>query len=189
MTGAEPIEHFPDAATWEAWLAEHHTEPAGVWLKIAKKGSTAVSVTIGEALDAALCFGWIDGQRKSLDDNFYLQRYQQRRRRSPWSQINVGKAETLIAAGRMRPAGFAQIEAAKADGRWQAAYQPQSDKTLPADLISALEQNPAAQQAYEALGNAERYSVIFQLSTAAAANRSRKLQQLIGKLTAGPPVA
>jgi uncharacterized protein YdeI (YjbR/CyaY-like superfamily) len=110
-----------DRAEWEAWLADHHALRSGVWLKIAKKGSDLPSVTISEALDVALCYGWIDGQRKALDDRFYLQKYTPRRPRSNWSRINVAKAEALIAAGRMRAPGMAAIEAAKADGRWAAA--------------------------------------------------------------------
>jgi uncharacterized protein YdeI (YjbR/CyaY-like superfamily) len=109
---------FADAAGWEAWLADHHTVQAGVWLRIAKKGSGLASVTVAEALDVALCYGWIDGQRKALDEHHYLQKYTPRRPRSTWSKVNVGKAEALIAAGRMRAPGMAAIEAAKADGRW-----------------------------------------------------------------------
>jgi uncharacterized protein YdeI (YjbR/CyaY-like superfamily) len=110
-----------DGAEWEAWLADHHALRSGVWLKIAKKGAGLPSVTISEALDVALCYGWIDGQRKALDDHWYLQKYTPRRPRSSWSRINVGKAEVLIAAGRMREPGMAAIQAAKADGRWAAA--------------------------------------------------------------------
>jgi uncharacterized protein YdeI (YjbR/CyaY-like superfamily) len=110
-----------DGAEWEAWLADHHALRSGVWLKIAKKGAGLPSVTISEALDVALCYGWIDGQRKALDDRWYLQKYTPRRPRSSWSRINVGKAEVLIAAGRMREPGMAAIQAAKADGRWAAA--------------------------------------------------------------------
>jgi uncharacterized protein YdeI (YjbR/CyaY-like superfamily) len=111
-----------DGAEWEAWLADHHALRSSVWLKIAKKGAGLPSVTISEALDVALCYGWIDGQRKALDEDYYLQKYTPRRPRSRWSKINVGKAEALIAAGRMRAPGMAAIEAAKADGRWAAAY-------------------------------------------------------------------
>jgi uncharacterized protein YdeI (YjbR/CyaY-like superfamily) len=110
-----------DGAEWEAWLADHHALRSGVWLKIAKKGSGLASVTISEALDVALCYGWIDGQRKALDEDYYLQKYTPRRPRSSWSRINATKAEALIAAGRMRAPGKAAIEAAKADGRWAAA--------------------------------------------------------------------
>jgi uncharacterized protein YdeI (YjbR/CyaY-like superfamily) len=118
--GAEVIA-CRDGAAWEAWLADHHTLQAGVWLKVAKKGSNLASVTISEALDVALCYGWIDGQRRALDDRFYLQKYTPRRPRSNWSRANVEKAAALIAAGRMREPGFAAIAAAKADGRWARA--------------------------------------------------------------------
>ncbi|WP_207929353.1 hypothetical protein, partial [Actinomadura sp. 6K520] len=114
--------HFADAAQWEAWLAANHQSDGGAWLKIAKKGSAATSVTIGEALDVALCYGWIDSQRKSYDEHFYLQRYSRRRKGSPWSRVNVERVEALTEAGRMRPPGLAQVAAARADGRWDAAY-------------------------------------------------------------------
>lgn len=117
--------HFADAAEWEAWLAADHESDGGAWLKIAKKGSAATSVTIGEALDVALCYGWIDSQRKSCDEHFYLQRYSRRRKGSPWSRVNVERVEALTAAGRMRPPGLAEVAAAKADGRWDAAYTAQ----------------------------------------------------------------
>jgi uncharacterized protein YdeI (YjbR/CyaY-like superfamily) len=112
---------FASAREWERWLEEHHDSSDGAWLKIAKKGSDEVTLTIGEALDLALCFGWIDSRREALDDDYYLQRYSPRRERSNWSRINVGKVEELTAAGRMRPAGLAEVERAKADGRWEAA--------------------------------------------------------------------
>jgi uncharacterized protein YdeI (YjbR/CyaY-like superfamily) len=117
----EDVIAFADAARWEFWLADHHDRKTGVWVKIAKKGSGRTSVTLAEALDVALCYGWIDSQRKPYDDDHYLQRYSPRRRKSPWSRINADKAEALIAAGRMREPGLAAILAAKADGRWDAA--------------------------------------------------------------------
>jgi uncharacterized protein YdeI (YjbR/CyaY-like superfamily) len=117
----EEIVAFADAADWESWLADHHDRKTGVWLKIAKKSSGKASVTLAEALDVALCYGWIDSQRKPYDGDHYLQRYSARRPKSPWSRINVGKAEKLIAAGQMREPGLAAIEAAKADGRWETA--------------------------------------------------------------------
>jgi uncharacterized protein YdeI (YjbR/CyaY-like superfamily) len=115
---------FAAQADWEAWLEENHASVDGIWMKIAKKGSGLESVTVPEALEIALCYGWIDGQRKALDDRHFLQRYTPRRRRSNWSRINRGKAEELIRAGRMQPAGLAEIERAKADGRWDRAYKP-----------------------------------------------------------------
>ncbi|MEU3270178.1 hypothetical protein ABZ639_04995 [Saccharomonospora sp. NPDC006951] len=116
--------HFPDAAAWEAWLAEHHDSAAEAWLRIAKKKAPASSVTIEQALDVALCFGWIDSNRRSLDEHYYLQRYSRRRRGSPWSAINVGHARRLIAAGRMRASGLAEFTAAREEGRWESAEVP-----------------------------------------------------------------
>ena len=117
-----PVIECPDAAAWEAWLAEHHVRSTGVWLRIAKKGSGVPSVTANEALDVVLCYGWIDGLRHSQDETYFLQRYTHRRQRSAWSLVNVTKVEALITFGRMRPSGLAEVEAAKADGRWAAAY-------------------------------------------------------------------
>ena len=119
--GLEVIE-CRDSAAWEAWLAEHHGRPTGVWLRIAKKGSGVQSVTAAEALDVCLCYGWIDGLRHPQDETYFLQRYSHRRPRSAWSRVNVAKVEALIAAGRMRPSGLAEVEAARADGRWAAAH-------------------------------------------------------------------
>lgn len=135
---AADIMHFADAAHWAAWLAEHHASSAGVWLKIAKKRSGRTSVTLAEALDAALCHGWIDSQRRTYDEDHYLQRYSPRRPRSAWSRINVGKAEALVAAGRMREPGLAAIRAAKADGRWDAAYWSQRDAAVPHDRAATV---------------------------------------------------
>lgn len=127
--GGETVVAFADAARWESWLADHHGRETGVWAKIAKKGSGEASVTPAEALDAALCYGWIDSQRKAYDGGHYLQRYSPRRPNSSWSQLNVEKAEALVAAGRMREPGLVAILVAKADGRWVAAYRPQRDAT------------------------------------------------------------
>jgi len=129
---------FRDAAEFEAWLDAHVDLRVGVWLKIAKKGSGVASLTDDEAVDVGLCYGWISGQRKSYDETYYLQKYVPRRPRSRWSQVNVAKVEELIAAGRMRPSGLAEVEAAKADGRWAAAYESQRNATVPPDLAAAL---------------------------------------------------
>ena len=157
---------FRDAAEFEAWLDAHAGLRAGVWLKIAKKGSGIPSLTAAEAVDAGLCYGWISGQRKSCDEACYLQKYVPRRPRSRWSQVNVAKVEELIAAGRMRPSGLAEVEAAKADGRWAAAYQPQRNATVPPDLAAALAASPQAAQAFDALSKTQRYAVILKLATA-----------------------
>ncbi|WP_107654958.1 YdeI/OmpD-associated family protein [Nocardia suismassiliense] len=172
---------FPDAAHWESWLADHHDDSAGVWLLIAKKG--AEGITIGEALDVALCYGWIDSHRKGFDDQHYLQRYSPRRPKSPWSQVNVEKAEALIAAGRMRAAGLAAIRAAEADGRWAAAYQRQRDATVPADLAAALAGDERAQAQFELLDRTRQYALFLRLMKARTpAGRATQLDQIVASL-------
>ncbi|WP_068923653.1 YdeI/OmpD-associated family protein [Planobispora rosea] len=175
--------HFPDAARWEAWLAEHHGDDGGVWLKIAKKGSPVAAVTIGQALDVALCYGWIDSQRKSCDEHCFLQRYSRRRKGSPWSRENVERVEALTAAGRMRPPGLAEVAAARADGRWEAAYVAQRDATVPPDLAKALAEHPRAAARFEALGKTGRYQVILSLLKARTpAGRAARLNRAISGL-------
>lgn len=176
---------LPDATAWESWLAAHHEEQSEAWLRIAKRHSKLTSVTIAEALDAALCFGWIDGQRKSLDDESFLQRYSRRRPRSSWSQVNVGKVEALLAAGRMQPSGLAEVDAAKADGRWDAAYESQRNAVVPHDLEKALAGNAAAGDAFERLGRSDRYAVILALLKARTPDtRARILARAIDRLAA-----
>jgi uncharacterized protein YdeI (YjbR/CyaY-like superfamily) len=176
---------FRDAAEFEAWLDAHAGLRAGVWLKIAKKGSGIPSLTAGEAVDAGLCYGWISGQRKSSDEAYYLQKYVPRRPNSRWSQVNVAKVEELIAAGRMRPSGLAEVEAAKADGRWAAAYQPQRNAIVPSDLAAALAARPQAAQAFNALTRTQKYAVILKLVTARTATaRAAQLRGAIAALEA-----
>jgi uncharacterized protein YdeI (YjbR/CyaY-like superfamily) len=158
-----------DGDAWEAWLAVHHDSATEAWLRIAKKGSGLELVSISDALDGALCFGWIDGQRKGLDDVSFLQRYCPRRARSSWSRLNVEKVAALSAAGRMRPPGVAQVHAAKADGRWAAAYERQSTAEVPADLRSALAAEPAAGAAFDALTRSEQYAVMLPVLKATTA--------------------
>ena len=162
---ADPI-GFRDAAEFESWLAEHVDHSAGVWLKIAKKGSGIASLTEDEAVDVGLCYGWISGQRKGLDETYYLQKYVPRRPRSRWSQVNVRKVEELVAAGRMRPPGLVEVAAAEADGRWDAAYASQKEATVPPDLANALAASPHAASAWESLNKTERYAVILDIVTA-----------------------
>jgi uncharacterized protein YdeI (YjbR/CyaY-like superfamily) len=157
---------FRDAAEFEAWLDEHVDLRAGVWLKIAKKGSGVASLTDDDAVDLGLCYGWISGQRKSCDHVYYLQKYVPRRPRSRWSQVNVAKVEALMAAGRMRRSGLAEVEAAKADGRWAAAHHSQRNAVVPPDLAAALAASPQAAQAFDALGKTRRYAVILKIITA-----------------------
>ncbi|SPT60407.1 MULTISPECIES: YdeI/OmpD-associated family protein [Actinomadura] len=180
--------HFQDAAAWEAWLAAHHASADGVWLKIAKKGAPVTSLRIGEALEVALCHGWIDSHRRALDEHFYLQRYSRRRAGSPWSRINVERAEALVAAGRMRPAGMAEIEAARADGRWDAAYAAQRDVTVPPDLAAALDADPRAAAGFAALGKTGRYLAILPLLKARTpAGRAARLARTLARLAAHSP--
>jgi uncharacterized protein YdeI (YjbR/CyaY-like superfamily) len=156
---------FASRAEWEGWLAAHHADTDGVWLKFPKKGTGLPTVDFVEAIEVALCFGWIDGQRKGLDETHYLQKFTPRRARSKWSQINVGRCTELIAAGRMRPPGQAQVDAAKADGRWDAAYAPASRIEVPEDLVAALEA-AGVKDAFATLKSQDRYSILFQLHDA-----------------------
>jgi uncharacterized protein YdeI (YjbR/CyaY-like superfamily) len=154
---------FDSAAQWESWLEASWQSPDGVWLRIPKKASGVAGLTIEDALDVALCYGWIDGTRRRLDETFFLQRYSPRRPRSSWSQVNVAKVEALLAAGRMRPPGLAEVEAARADGRWAAAYVSQRNATVPPDLAAALDADEHARAVFESLGRSERYGVILPL--------------------------
>jgi uncharacterized protein YdeI (YjbR/CyaY-like superfamily) len=144
MADELPIHLFTDPAELEGWLEESHDSSDGVWLKIAKKGTGKRSVTYAEALELALCFGWIDSQKRGFDETYFLQRFTPRRPRGRWSKINREKAEALVAAGQMRPSGLAEVEAAKADGRWDAAYEGQRTATVPEDLQRELDASPAA---------------------------------------------
>jgi uncharacterized protein YdeI (YjbR/CyaY-like superfamily) len=174
---------LPDLAAWEAWLEEHHETAPEAWLRIAKKGSGQATIGIADALDGALCFGWIDGQRKGLDEVSFRQRYCPRRRRSSWSLVNVEKVDRLFAAGRMRPAGLAEVEAARADGRWDAAYEPQSTAEVPRDLAAALAHDDVARAAYDALGRSERYLVALPvLKATTAPARDRQVARAVERL-------
>jgi uncharacterized protein YdeI (YjbR/CyaY-like superfamily) len=171
------------AADWEAWLDDHHGDASGLWLKLGKKGCPVPSIGYAEALDAALCFGWIDGQIRGLDAHFTLRRFTPRRPRSKWSQINCAHAERLIAAGRMRPAGLAQIEAAQADGRWEAAYAPPSRIEIPDDLQAALDAHPDASAFFATLKTMERYAYLYRLHHVTdAARRAQRIADYIERL-------
>jgi uncharacterized protein YdeI (YjbR/CyaY-like superfamily) len=176
---------FPDAAGWESWLAAQHGVRSEAWLRIARRHSGIASVTVAEALDVALCYGWIDGQRKAYDGVSFLQRYCPRRPGSTWSKVNVAKVEALLAAGRMQPPGLAEVAAAKADGRWEAAYDPHRHATVPPDLASALAASPPAQAAFERLGRSVRYAVILPLLKARTPEtRARTLARTVARLAA-----
>ena len=160
-----PVQHFQDQAAWEEWLSAN-AGGKGLWLKIAKKDSGIASVNYAQALDVALCHGWIDGQKKGLDAQFFLQRFTPRRPRSLWSKINIGHVERLTAAGRMASAGQREVDAAKADGRWQAAYAGSSLMEVPAELAAALARNRKAKAFFETLDKTNRYSFCWRVHTA-----------------------
>lgn len=177
------IIQFEHGLDWKAWLDKNHKNQEGVWIKIAKKNSGITSITHTEALDEALCYGWIDGMRKSFDAHYFLQKFTPRRKRSLWSKVNIGKIEALTATGRMHAAGLIEVELAKADGRWDAAYDSQATATIPRDLYAELERNPAAKTFYESLTKAEKYSVLWRLMTARSdKTRTARLHSMIAQL-------
>ncbi len=181
-----PVLQFPDARRWRAWLARNHASPDGVWLKIAKKGASGASVSYAEALDEALCFGWIDGQKKSHDQDAFLQKFTPRRARSVWSKRNIEHCERLIAAKRMEPAGQAEIDLAKADGRWADAYDPPSRSEPPDDLVRALARNRSARRFFEGLDRTNRYAILWRLQTAKRPEtRARRLEAFVQMLAEG----
>jgi uncharacterized protein YdeI (YjbR/CyaY-like superfamily) len=182
----EPVLPFETAATFERWLAKEHRSATVVWIKYAKKGTGAPSITWSEAVDIALCYGWIDGQSKSLDDRHFLQRYTPRRATSVWSKLNRERVARLIAAGRMQSAGLAEIERAKADGRWDAAYDSPKTAAVPDDLVRALAKRPAAKAAFATLDATNRYAILHRLMTAKQpATRARRLETFVDMLEAG----
>jgi len=184
-----PVLLFAGPAELEAWLEEHHESADGLWLKIAKKGAPEPSVTYAEALEVALCFGWIDSQKRGHDETHFLQRFTPRRPRGRWSKINREKAEALIEAGRMRPAGLAEVEAAKADGRWEAAYEGQGSAKVPPDLQRELDANPAAAEFFGSLDGANRYAILYRLDEAKRPEtRERRLRKFVGMLERGEKI-
>ena len=179
-----PIIAFESAEDWHAWIDAHQDDQNGVWLKLARAGSGIASVTRDEALDVALCYGWIDGQGRSLDEHYWLQRFTPRRPRSKWSQVNTRKVEALIAAGRMQPAGLREIERAKADGRWDAAYAPPSTATVPDDLQQALDANPEAQAFFKTLDSRNRYAILHRIHDAKRpATRAKRIADFVQMLS------
>ena len=179
-----------DAAAWREWLGEHHQDPSGVWLLLAKKGTTdPTSLSYDQALDEALCWGWIDGQAKRRDDATYLQRLTPRRLRSQWSQRNVGIIARLDADGRMQPAGWSEVERAKADGRWEAAYAGPAGIVVPPDLAVALAAEPKAQAMYQILTSQNRYAVISRIeSLKRADSRAHRVEQYVAMLALGQTI-
>lgn len=181
-----PILAFASQAEWEAWLDAEHRASDGVWIKFAKKGSGVGTVVYAEALDVALCYGWIDSQMQSLDERFYVQKFTPRRARSKWSRINRDKIEELTKAGRMKPAGLAEVELAKADGRWEAAYASPSTVELPPDLQRALDASPQAAEFWAGLNKANRYAIVYQLEDAKKPEtRERRLAKFMAMLERG----
>jgi uncharacterized protein YdeI (YjbR/CyaY-like superfamily) len=184
-----PIIAFTSRDEFERWLDEHHETEPGLWTKIAKKNSGIPSVTYDEAVEVALCYGWIDGQSKGLDDHFFLQRYTPRTRRSKWSKSNVDRVDALIAAGKMKPAGLRQVEAAKADGRWDAAYPGPRTATVPDDLQRALDANPAAAQFFATLDSQNRYAILHRTQDAKKREpRARRIEKFVTMLARGEKI-
>ena len=168
MTGLK-IGLIKDCASveeWAAWLADHHASTPEVWLRFAKKDSGAVRVSRSDALEVALCYGWIDGQAQAQDDDYWLQRFTPRTRRSKWSRINCEAAERLIASGRIKPAGLAEVEAAKTNGRWDAAYASPRNMETPIDLLNMLQKSPAAESAFNQLNARNRYAILYRIHEA-----------------------
>ena len=181
--GGLPVIHFASRAEWEAWLDEHHTAAPGLWIKFAKKGSGVPSVVYPEAVEAALCYGWIDGQAASFDQSYSLQRFTPRTRQSKWSKINTERALRLIEEGRMQPAGLAAIEQARADGRWEQAYDSPRNATVPDDLQRALDENPEAAAFFAQLTGSNRYAILYRIEDAKRPEtRARRIQQFVEKL-------
>ncbi|GAB2875320.1 YdeI/OmpD-associated family protein [Streptomyces deserti] len=177
---------FETAADLDAWLSRHPAPHPGLWVRVAKKGSGIPSVSAADVNDVALCHGWITGQRKALDDSSYLQRITPRRPGSLWSMVNVRRVAELAAAGRMRPAGLAEVEAAKADGRWEAAYASQKEAAVPQDFAAALEGNPRARARFDALGRTDRYLVMLgMLRARTPERRAAQVKAAIARLEAG----
>jgi uncharacterized protein YdeI (YjbR/CyaY-like superfamily) len=178
-----PVKSFPSQREWDAWLEANHETSTGIWLKIAKKASGIETVTHPEALESALCYGWIDGQRRSLDEKFFLQKFTRRGPRSTWSRVNREKALDLIARDRMQAAGLREVERAKADGRWEAAYEPQSRATVPDDLQRELDANPQAEAFFSSLDSRNRYAILYRLENAKKPEtRARRLAQFVAML-------
>src|SRR4051812_36851269 len=180
---------FASGAEWEEWLEANHATSDGLWIKIAKKDSGIESVRYPEVLESALCFGWIDGRREALDQRYFLQRFTPRRSRSKWSRINRDKAERLIAEGRMRPAGHAEVERARSDGRWKAAYEGQKRMTVPEDLQRELDSRPEAEAFFAELSSQNRYAILYRLQDAKKPEtRARRLAKFVEMLEAGETI-
>ncbi len=184
-----PLLPFENKKRWTDWLAKQHDKSAGVWLKLSKKDSGIPSITYEEALDVALCYGWIDGQKKGFNDKFWLQKFTPRGAKSIWSKINTEKAERLIASGEMQSAGFKAIELAKQDGRWDAAYASQKNISVPQDFQAALDKNKKAKTFFGTLNSVNRYAILFRIHNAKKPEtRAKRIQQFIEMLERGEKI-
>jgi uncharacterized protein YdeI (YjbR/CyaY-like superfamily) len=178
-----PILEFASQREWEGWLAKHHADAPGLWLKFAKKGAGVPSVTYAEAVESALCYGWIDSQAMALDERYYRQKFTPRRPKSVWSRVNREKALALIEAGRMQPAGLRQVELARADGRWDAAYDGQRTITVPPDLQRELDSYPEARAFFETLTSQNRYAILYRIQSAKRPEtRAARIQKFVEML-------
>lgn len=187
--GELPIMFFSDQSSFENWLEINHNTSTGIRLHIAKKQSGVVSITYGEALESALCYGWVDSQKESFDEKTWLQRFTQRGARSMWSKINKDKAEGLLANGRMKPSGMNAIEAAKENGQWDKAYQPQSSAVIPQDFEIELDHNPKAKAFFEAMDKHNRYAILFRINRVKKQEtRVKRIQQFITMLERGETI-
>ena len=181
-----PVRRFASRAAWEKWLTAHHDRSPGVWIELAKKDSGVDSVSRADALEVALCYGWIDSQSMTVDEKRYRQRFTPRRSRSKWSKINCAAVERLHAEGRLAPAGVREMETAKGDGRWEAAYDSPKTIAVPPDLEARLAKNPRARRAFEKLDSQNRYAILYRLHHAKRADtRQRRLDQFVAMLEAG----
>jgi uncharacterized protein YdeI (YjbR/CyaY-like superfamily) len=185
----EPRLTFLDQHEWENWLMQNGDSSTGVWLRLAKKGAGKSTLSYEEALESALCHGWIDGQKQTESDEYWLQRFTRRSAKSIWSRLNRDRAEALIAAGRMCPSGMREIEKAKADGRWEAAYASASNSVVPDDLQAALDANPKASAFFATLNARNRYAILFRIQNAKKpATRARKIEEFIDRLNRGEAI-
>ena len=184
-----PILTFRNGESFERWLEQQPADAAGAWLKLAKKSASRPGLTKAEAIDAALCHGWIDGQLDKYDESYWLVRFTPRRTGSKWSQVNKRRATELLAAGRMLESGIAQVEAAKSDGRWAGAYAPASSTTVPADLQDALNGNPRAAQFFGTLKGAKRYAILYRIGSVKRADtRARRIAEFVAMLERGETI-
>jgi uncharacterized protein YdeI (YjbR/CyaY-like superfamily) len=182
----QPVQAFATQKAWATWLGKNHLKHTGLWMRLMKKGSGLKSITYAEALDEALCHGWIDGQKRSYDETSWLQKFTPRGRKSIWSKINQGKVAALEKAGRMKPAGFAVVAAAKADGRWAAAYEPVSKMGVPEDFKALLARDPKAEAFFATLKSSSRYAILFRLQAAKKPEtRVKKMNDILAMLRNG----